>query len=79
MNNEDNFYRTTDLGLVATLRLLGFTIVDMERHSGQIIFVFKTSKKLDGVINDFWNKKLMVEPLSLVNSLKDTKSLIYQK
>lgn len=77
--NAIKFYQTTDLALISVLQLLGYPIQKTERNeSGRVTFFIKNDSKLEQIIQDFWSRKLKVEPLAYFESIKATKSRIYQ-
>lgn len=76
---ESDFFKSSDLSLISTLQLYGYSIEAMDRSNlEKIVFVIKRDKELDNLIQSFWSRNLKVEPLAYFESLKNIKSRIYQ-
>lgn len=76
---EKDFFKSSDLSLVATLQLYGCQIEAMDRSKAEkIVFIIKRDDELDNLIQAFWSRGLSVEPLAYFESLKNIKSRIYQ-
>ena len=74
-----NQYKTSDLSLAAYLNI-DHDLDSIEKGEGQkVVFVFMETTSLKEAIDDFWRRKALVEPASFFNSLKNLKSMIYQK
>jgi hypothetical protein len=78
MKKLDTYFKTSELALVSFLRTQGYSIEHTERFGKQVIFYVEEDNKLKQLIKDFWSHSLMVEPLAFFNSIKETKSFIYQ-
>jgi len=77
---ENRFFKTSDLSLIATLQLYGYQIESIDRgNSEKLVFAIKYNDELDNLIKSFWSRSLSVEPLSYFESLKNIKARIYQK
>lgn len=76
---ENDFFKSSDLSLIAALQLYGYLIDSMDKsNSEKIVFVIKRNDGLDSLIQAFWSRSLRVDPLSYFESLKNIKSRIYQ-
>jgi len=76
---EGDFFNSSHLSLVATLQLYGYPIEALDRENpNKIQFVIKRDGNLDEIIQAFWSRSLVVEPLAYFESLKNIKSRIYQ-
>ncbi len=76
---ESEFFKSSDLALVATLQTFGYQIEAMDRSSeGKVVFLIKRNAELDNLIQTFWSRSLRVCPLTYFESLKATKARIYQ-
>jgi len=76
--NLNEFYKTTDICLAATLCIFDFKIEQIEKVShSKAVFVFKNSAELAETTKSFFNHELKVEPLGFFNSLKEIKTRIY--
>lgn len=76
---ENDFFKSSDLSLVATIQLYGYQVEAMDRsNEGKIVFLIKRDKELDDLIQAFWSRSLRVCPLTYFESLKATKARIYQ-
>jgi len=79
-NTSINFFRTSDLPLVATLQLNGYQIDSLDRSNpSRVVFVIERNGTLDKLLQDYWARKLRVEPLGFFESLKSLKTRIYQQ
>jgi len=77
---ENDFFRSSDLNLIACAQLFGHQIEAMNRSNPEkIIFSIKRNDELDKLIEDFWSRSLRVEPVAYFESLKLVKSRIYQE
>lgn len=80
MNDEDQYFETTDLGLGTTILTLGFTLDSLDRSNpSRVRFVFKKKGGLDEVVHAYWQKELKVEPLAYFNNIKLMKNRIYSR
>ena len=64
----DITFRTTDIILASVLKLKGFSLIDIERNGNKGTFVF--SKVSDQIIKDFDLGKILIEPVSFNNTIK---------
>lgn len=79
ISKESNFFKTSDLSLIAALQLYGYQIESMDRsNTGKVIFLIKRDAKIDKLVKSFWNKELRTCPLSYFESLKSIKTRIHQ-
>ncbi len=72
------YLETTELSLIALLRLQGYPIEKTSKQGSKVIFHLPKDDNLENLIRDFWEHKLSVDPLSYFNSIKETKSYIYK-
>ena len=78
--STNDFYRTSDLALVATLCVLGFVVEEVENGNFQrSIFLLSNSARLKKTVNQYWRGKLKVEPQAYFNQLKILKTRIYRR
>lgn len=76
---ENDFFKSSDLSLIATLQLYDYQIEAMDRsNSDKIVFSIQRNEELDRLIQAFWSRGLSVEPLAYFESLKNIKARIYQ-
>lgn len=61
-------FKTTDIILAAVLKLKQYNMIDIERSGGRGTFVF--SNVDPQVINEFDLGKVLVEPISFNNTIK---------
>lgn len=74
---DDNFYKTSDLGLATTLSLY-FPIRTISRtNPRKVLFVFDQTDKLNDFIEKYWKNEVVVEPQMFTNQLKNIKTRIY--
>lgn len=77
MNTTD--FQTSDLALCATLQVLGYTIASIDRDNPRrVLFFIPKNQELDKTVQDFWDRKLLVEPGTYFQSLRLLKSRIRQ-
>lgn len=74
---KQKFYETTDLALVAYLKLHEFVIEDIQRKDGRAIFILRERPNREKLIREFYNDTTRVPPLKFWNSIGDIKSLLY--
>lgn len=75
---EKGLFTTNDLALSSALLALNFTICDLDfTDPRKATFVFVEDQDLREAIQDYWNNKLLVNPRTYFNTLKDLKSRIY--
>jgi hypothetical protein len=76
--NKIETYSTYDLGLATALVTWGYELVDMDKENPKkVSFVFKVDENIDGVVDDFFNNKLMVSASQYFNNQKMLKNRIY--
>jgi len=75
---NQNTFSTFDLGLAAALSTLGYELKGLDRSNPRKIkFIFEQDKRIERIIENYFNDKLKVSALSLLNSLKNLKNRIY--
>lgn len=68
-------YKTTDIFVSTVLVCMGYTDISIERNGKQTTFVFEDpSEEIPAVVEDYFNKKLEIEPNLLFMELKNLKS-----
>lgn len=74
---QNNLIKISDLCL-ATVISQYFPIVSVNKNNPRRAeFIFEGSDELKGYISKFWEGKLVVEPKSFFNQIKNIKSMIY--
>jgi len=77
--NISDYFSTSDLG-VATVVSLYFPLHTIDKDNPRhAIFIFKKTPELVGLIEQLWQKKLLIEPLDLLGQLKMVKTRLYQE
>lgn len=80
MDDEDKYFETTDLGLATTLVTQGFSLHSLDRNNPhRVRFVFQKENELDEAVRAYWQKELVVEPLTYFNNIKLMKNRIYSR
>lgn len=80
MDDENQYFETTDLGLGTTIVTLGFTLDSLDRSNpSRVRFIFRKQDGLDEAVRAYWQKELSVEPLSYFNNIKLMKNRIYSR
>ncbi len=78
MNNE-NIFTTTDFNTIVVLSYFNYKIESIDKENPKRIkFYFKKNKNLETILNRFWKKELLVEPLVFFSLIKEIKSRIYE-
>lgn len=73
-----NYLKTSELSLSSALICLGFNLDSLDKtNPKRILFIFKRSETLDLAAKDFWERKLLVEPLAFFEAQRYLKSRIY--
>ena len=78
-NNNEEFYKTADLALVAVLLLFipdSLEVCD-RANPRKVFFSFRRSDQLDELVSKYWKRELAVEPQDFFNQLKLAKVRIY--
>jgi len=71
-------FKTTDLGLAATLSVMGLHPDRLERsQSKRVTFHFSEYEKAKEICDQYFRKELKLDPLALFNAQKDLKTRIY--
>ena len=77
--NINDYFSTSDLGLVATLSLY-YPIDSLDRSKPpKIQFFFARDNNLDKFVESYWKGELQVNPISFFNQLKIIKTRIYER
>ena len=76
---EEDFFKTSELSLAATLVCCGFYLDHLESlDPRRLNFVFKRDAAIDKVIQEFWaDTSLAISPKRFFYVLKELKSRIY--
>lgn len=73
-------YVTSDLNLASVLLALGYTMVGMsEKTPTDSRQKFYFPQKVESDANEYWNKRLKVEPQSLFNARKELLSRLHSE
>lgn len=73
MKDAKVYFRTQHINLATTLHTLNFPIdgIYAKDNSEIVEFYFEDTPELQRVIDDFWNRRLKVEPHSLLITRKE--------
>lgn len=75
---NQSYFSSSELSLCSALIVLGFTLHSLKKDTPQkTIFIFEKSKELDTTVNDFWQRKIRLEPLAYFETTRYLKSRIY--
>ena len=76
---KNKIWETADLGLATTISLF-YPIKNIDKKNPKkVYFIFENSKKLNLLIENYWNAKIKVDPSVYFNQLRVIKSRIYDK
>lgn len=79
MENQSNqYFKTSDLALCATLCFYGYSIESIDKtNPKKAEFVIKRNDQLENILKAYWNYQLKVEPKAYFNFLKEIKARLY--
>ena len=78
LNNQENYFQTSDISLCATLCCYGYQLESVDSKNPQrAVFLINKNEQLDNLIQKYWTHQLQVEPMSFFNYLKEIKTRIY--
>lgn len=78
LDDWNNYFYTNCLDLSVTLLCKSYTLETIDTEpSGKATFVFKNDKGIESVIDEYWQNKITVDPLTFVTIRKTLKSRIY--
>jgi len=78
MQNESNEYRTKDLYVSSFLFMQQQTLIEIDQIAPKRYeFVFSMSPNLLSLVEDFYAKRALVEPMEFAMSMKRLKSKMY--
>ena len=70
-------YKTSDLALATALSVRGVEVEGLENSgTSRVIFLFKNTPELKGLLESYWNKTLLVEPQEYFSRIRSLKSRI---
>ncbi len=75
----ENQTELTDISLASCLVVLGFPIIAFNRDPKdfpKVGMVFKKTKELEQMVQNYWNGTLLVEPKTFWNTSRELKSRI---
>lgn len=77
--NQGPYVRVNKLPLVAALACEGVHYTETEKdESGRLIFIYERSKDLEEFMDEFWNKRVRVEPLDFAQAMRTVKDAIHR-
>jgi len=71
-------YETSDLYLTAYLRAKGYDIKDI-KFGSKCKFTFDKSDEMTKDVQNYINEKGSIEPIKLINAIKNIKSLTHSR
>lgn len=72
-------FETSDFPLAITLLSFGFIIENFDvTEPRKIKFLFEKTGRLEKLINDYWDNKVLVNPKTFFNAEKELKSRMHQ-
>jgi len=79
--NEKDYFRSSDLALVATLSLFyPIEVIDKQGLTGRAFFLFrKDGREFEETLQKYWSRQLAVEPQAFFSQLKIIKARIYSE
>jgi len=78
MNNTTNEFKTKDLYHAVALRAKHIPLLRIEKSNEKhCFFIFNnTANAADQIIQDYWERKLMIEARGFIESIRELKSRI---
>lgn len=74
------YFHTTDINIASILMTLGFSLQGVNKSNpNKILFLFTDSSKIEKTINEFYARKIKVEPLELFYSQRLLKNIIFSR
>jgi hypothetical protein len=78
MKTTNDYFTTSDLGLVSSLIASGYRVSRIDRsRSNRAVFLIKRNNKLNDLVSAYFNHQLKVDALTFFNSMKELKTRIY--
>lgn len=68
--------KTKDFALSQTLVALGKKYTT-EREGNAVYFIFDDTEEINQLVKSFWDRELLVEPISLASAGRELKSRIF--
>jgi hypothetical protein len=77
MLNENDFMRTSDLPLAATLYLFAPLAGIDKQNPQRAEFLFERNQELNQLIETYWRRELTVDPKAYFDALRAIKAHLY--
>ncbi len=78
LNDKENCFYSTDLGLVASLISIGSQLISIDKeHPNKTIFIVKKEYGIEDRIGEYFSGQLLVPARVLFENIKLLKSMIY--
>jgi len=78
LNDTENYFYSTDLGLIASLISIGFQLISIDKeHPSKALFIIKKEYNIEERINEYFSGQLLVPARVLFENIKRLKSMIY--
>lgn len=78
MKNKIDSFKTRDLYIASLLYALGKNLDGTENINGVYWFSFSDFKECDEIVSNYWLKKIKVDGLTYVESIKTLKTMIFR-
>lgn len=79
LDYDQKYFTTSELSLCAALICLNFSLDSLDKANPQrTVFIFKSSEGLDETVSNFWQRKLLIEPIAFFEAQRYLKSRIYE-
>ncbi|HRZ29475.1 MAG TPA: DUF5659 domain-containing protein [Candidatus Paceibacterota bacterium] len=78
LNDTENYFYSTDLGLVASLLSIGFELTSIDKeHPSKALFIIKKEYDIEDTIDEYFSGQLMVPARVLFDKIELLKSMIH--
>ena len=74
---KDDTLKTSELGLAASLDLLGFKITIQQLDRNKAMFVFDSTEEIIQQVDRYWKHELRVDPQDFMQRIKTLKARIW--
>jgi hypothetical protein len=77
-NRYQDFLKTSDFNLAATLYTLGFSIDGIDKSNRKrVVFYFKRTSDIEVNVKNYFNNKVLINPLALYRCEREIQAIIH--
>jgi hypothetical protein len=71
---EQKIFKVSDIGFSAVLQLHNISLLRIEADGRKAVFVFEFDSDINGLKMHYYNRRLKIEPLGLLDSIRTLKA-----